>query len=289
MIIPSPNIVLYGSGLFGRNVPLNQSQLAQLQASGFTTVILWTLHVYPDGTLFYNDTPIARDGVFLNTFSYLPGLLTELITNSSVQIVLFSIGSGGAGDFGNMRAIFQQADQGKGAALRALEQNFRALSAALPISGFDFDNEDDFDDSTIARLSELLCYDNSMIVTYCPFCDQSLWNAALEKVYAWDQEHQNPPDQSVRWWNLQCYSGGQGNDPVSWAQALPNGAGIKDKAAFIVPGFGTDQSPASIQQQFAQYAGTGIDGGFIWNSGDLFATQYSPTQYAQAILKGLQG
>ncbi|TMQ12998.1 MAG: hypothetical protein E6J90_29535 [Deltaproteobacteria bacterium] len=63
--------LLYGSGLFGRNTPgKNAAELTALRESGFTTVILWTIHVDPDGTLVYNNTVIVRDGVFAATYLY---------------------------------------------------------------------------------------------------------------------------------------------------------------------------------------------------------------------------
>jgi hypothetical protein len=285
----SQNIVLYGSGLFGRNTPgKNAAELAALQASGFTTVILWTLHVDADGTLVYNNTVIARDGVFADTFDYLPGLVDQLTASgSSVQNVLFSIGSGGVNDFTNIKALLAT-QQGK----LTLMRNFSALSSALPISGYDFDDEDLFDSSTIATLSQLLASGNQMIITYCPFSMQSVWNQAVQDVYGWDRDQDPVLGQSVRWWNLQNYSGGAGNDPASWVKALPTNAGIADPAAYIVPGFdASEQDPASIQQTFQQLAGSdpGISGGFIWNSSAIFSGSHTPGDYAQAIIAGLGG
>jgi hypothetical protein len=281
----SLNVELYGNGLFGRNVPSNQTQLNALQQSGFTTVILWTLHVDTDGTLVYNNTPIVEGGVFVNTYDYLPDLVTELISTGSVQNVLFSIGSWGVPDFQNVQELLKT-QQGT----RTLKRNFSALAAALPISGFDFDDESLYDPATTAQLSEICSGSgNSMIVTYCPYTNQTAWNNALKQTYAWDQQQNPPLGQSVQWWNLQCYAGGGGNNPLTWAKNLPTDAGITNPQAFIIPGFDTSQSPASIQQTFAQYQGTGINGGFIWNSSQIFASQYSPQQYAQAIIDGLQG
>ena len=102
---------------------------------------------------------------------------------------------------------------------------------------------------------------------------------------------QNPPlGQSVQWWNLQCYSGGAGNDPAQWVKSLPTDAGIADPAAYIVPGYDASlQDPASIEQTFQGLAqsGPGINGGFVWNSSAIFASPYTPYDYAQAIINGL--
>jgi len=82
LIVPASsglNVELYTSGLFGRNLTSNQDQLTALQQSGFTTIVIWTLHVESDGTLLYCNIPIVQNGSFVNTFNYLPELLTELI------------------------------------------------------------------------------------------------------------------------------------------------------------------------------------------------------------------
>lgn len=284
----TPNVVLYGSGLFGSNADpsTNQSQLTALQQSGFTTVILWTLHVYRDGSLYYNDTLIVSNGTFsTENYGYLPALVSRLKgSGSSVTKVLFCIGSGGVSDFTKIRDLLQTS-QGQ----QTLSQNFAALSGALAIDGYDFDDEDLYDATTLAQLTELLAAGNQKVITYCPYAVQPVWNSALEQVYTWDQQQSPALGQTVQWWNLQCYSGGAGNDPLQWAKQInPKTTGVSNTQAFIVPGYDARfQDPPSIQQTFAGFAGTGINGGFIWNSSAIFASQHTPQQYAQAIINGL--
>jgi hypothetical protein len=129
-----------------------------------------------------------------------------------VQTVLFCIGSGGVNDFTNIQALLATQE-----GTLTLKRNFSALASAMPIDGYDFDDEDLYDADTIAGLTEALCAGNQLIITYCPYTAQDTWNQALQDVYTWDQQHNPVLGQSVRWWNLQCYSGGDGNDPASWA------------------------------------------------------------------------
>jgi len=207
-----------------------------------------------------------------------------------VQSLLFSIGSGMPpdspfpSDFQNIQKLLATKE-----GTRTLRQNFSALAAALPISGYDFDDETLYNPTTTAQLTEVLCENDQMIVTYCPFTNQNVWNSALQQTYTWDRQQTPPLGQSVQWWNLQCYVGGAGNDPLAWAKALPSDAGITNPQAFIIPGFDTSQTPAEIQQTFAQYEGTGIKGGFIYDSAGIFASPYTAQQYALAIIEGLQG
>jgi len=278
-------IVLYGSGLFGRDNPkLNQTQLLAVTQSGFTDLILWTLHVDSDGTLVYNNTVIVRDGVFAFTFSYLRELVRAVKQNSTVQRVLFSIGSWGVPDFTNIGTLLST-PSGK----LALGRNFAALATALEIDGYDFDNEDQFETTQpVVDLTTMLAGgDNSMIVTYCPFGDKQFWTKCLQDVWAVNQ--QNGVAQSVRWWNLQCYAGGGGNLPQQWVQAVQAADAGVTSAAFIVPGLDTSNGTSGVQTTFSGWATSdpGITGGFIWNSGAIFASGSSPAAYASAITAGL--
>jgi hypothetical protein len=207
-----------------------------------------------------------------------------------VKNVLFGIGSGGVNDFTNINNLLQT-HEGK----LTLVRNFSALTSALNIQGFDFDDEDYFTMPTAAapgpvvELTRILAGNNDMIVTWCPYQTQDFWNACLSLVYQLDQANDPPLGQSVQWWNLQCYSGGFGNSPADWSSQLPTDAGVSDAVTFIVPGLATGLSPSQIQTAFAAYETNdpGLNGGFIWNSSGIFGSSYTPSQYAQAIITGL--
>lgn len=64
------------------------------------------------------------------------------------------------------------------------------------------------------------------------------------------------------------------------AQAM----GVSDPVAFLVPGTGTTQGAAMAQQQFSEwaYATPGLNGGFIWQFGDIMTTTW-----ADAVTNGL--
>ena len=84
--------------------------------------------------------------------------------------------------------------------------------------------------------------------------------------------------------NLQCYSGGAGNDPEDWIQALQQTLGSDFPARFVIPGLATDSTPNQVQQQYAQWASDGIGGGFLWTY-ESAGTQ--APDYASAIATGL--
>lgn len=312
------NVVLYGSGLFGRNDPVvNQIQLEAIKNSGFTTVILWTLHVWASGDLVYNNSLIVTNGEFVNQYSYLPQLIIDLKSGGTVNKVLFCIGSGGAGDFAAMQTLLST-KEGK----QTLQKNFGALTTAMPMDGFDFDLEEfplcNYTD-TVVELTLMLNQLFGMEITYCPYFDETcspnnvpFWENCLAQVYT-----QNKNKQIVSWYNLQCYDGGSSNQPSQWVDTIknyPSPLGIDDPAAFVVPGYwcanagtGCEANPSNgvfcpsgIETQFAALTKSdpGINGGFIWNSGDIFSCEDSgkcsgesvtPEAYAQAIIKGLKG
>lgn len=305
------NIGLYGSGLFGRNdEAVNRPQFLALQSAGYTTIILWALHVSATGDLSYNDTFIVRNGVFCAQYAYLPRYLNRLKAAGTVKQILFSIGGWGVGDFQNMQNLLTT-QAGK----QALMQNFNALATALPIDGFDFDMEEwDADYTTaVVDMTKNLHGINNMAITYCPYNNIPFWLNALAQVYT-----QNNNQQIVSAFNLQCYAGGSGNQPGQWVSQI-NGysspLGITNPAAFVIPGFwcanpGTGCQSQSIQgvlcpsqMQSTFYGFTqpgsdpGINGGFVWNSGDLFSCESTaqcggpatPAAYALAIANGLSG
>ncbi len=300
-------IALYGGNLFGSNDhDLNQRQLGKIVNSGFTKVILFTLHVKSNGDLTYNDSPIVQNGTFSPAYTYLAALLQQLKTGGTVKQVVFAIGSAGD-NFATVQQLFSTP-----AGTATLRQNFNVLIQALPIDGFDFDPEPITDDitGTVAQLTLLLNSINGMSITWCPFSSADLWIQTLAQVY-----QQNNQQQAVSGFNLQCYAGGAGNDPVDWINQIKNSSsplGINDAAAFLVPGFWSlnvitkcqpndgmgVKCPCNLQATFAglKQRAPGLTSGFIWQAAQIFTCENSsncdgeaitPTSYAQAIISGL--
>jgi hypothetical protein len=279
------NTVLYGYSLFG-STPGNFSydqQLAAVQDSGFTTVILWTIHVHTNGDLYYNDSLLVSNGAYSDaTNPAFSSYVKSLKAKGGVTTVLFGLGSGGASDFSAIKGLLAT-NTGK----QLLIKNFQALMQTVPVDGFDFDLEEfpleDYQ-QTVVQLSILLNQQFGSLITFCPYCDSSFWVNCLSDIF-----QQNNNKQVVAWMNLQCYDGGTGNDPAQWASVIKTASsptGVSNPVAFVIPGFWCyntteksymGQCPAAIQQTFAGLAGSdpGICGGFIWNSSDIMTNQNS--------------
>lgn len=245
-----------------------------LKASGFETVIGWTIHVVGDGDLVFNDTTMVKDGVYNPTHD--PSMaawsaqLSSLKQGGSVKRLLFGVGAwpfeGKNHDFRAIRDLIRKHGTGPRS---PLHRNFAALREALPaLDGIDFDNEDYFDEADSAVAFALMLKDARYgQVTFCPFGSQRYWMDALAKIEA------KAPG-FVTTLNLQCYSGGAGNHPRRWIDAVAGVLHDRARARTIVqPGLparnterdaGGGLCPDAIRDRFAQWKDDGIRGGFLW-------------------------
>lgn len=284
----APVIEVFGNGLFGTNDPsTNDQQLAQMQASAFNSVILWSVHVQPNGDLTYNDTPLVTGGVFNASLNYMKPYVAALREQGEVW---WGVGSWGASDFSNLGALLATAS-----GTETVKNTFGALFAALPGDGVDFDMEESYGPDmrkTIVEFTLLLAQSLSLKSTYCPYMDEPFWLGCLADVYA------EAGQQYVQRFNLQCYAGGTGNTTASWLaplQSYPQPLGIPDIDAFIVPSNwvqsddGTQKfTPAQTCAFFSKPAmRENAGGGFLWNTSEIFSSGDSAADYAQAVVNGL--
>ncbi len=254
-----------------------------LKGSGFTTIIGWAVHVHPEGTLYFNDTPVVVDGGYVGALDW-PGLLAQLKQGrTSVDRLIFSVGGAGVGDFDSIKALI--AEQGTGST-SILYRNFAALKSAIPtIDAIDLDDETTYDrDSTVAFCQMLSGLGYS--ITFCPYWDPDYWVGCLA---ALDRGSPSP----VTGFNLQCYAGGGGNNPQDWIAAVGGAMGwdAATASAFVSPGLGSDSAPSDVEAQLSVWnkglpPGEGLQGAFLWRYDDLG----DPGQlgaYAAAIVQGL--
>ena len=109
----------------------------------------------------------------------------------------------------------------------------------------DLDFEGDYSGADRQMIVELtlLMHSLGVGVTYCPYTAEDFWLGCLTDVYA------QLGSQPVLDYNLQCYDGGDGNDPLEWAQNAAESApptGIADPQAFVQPGYWvTNRGPKS--------------------------------------------
>jgi len=284
----APIIEVFGNGLFGTNDPsTNDQQLAQIQASAFNSVILWSVHVAANGDLTYNDTPLVTGGVFNSALNYMKPYVAALRKKGEVW---WGVGSWGASDFKNLGALLAT-----GAGTQTVKDTFSALFNALPANGVDFDMEESYGPDmrkTIVRFTLLLAQSLKVQTTYCPYMDESFWLGCLADVYAQGGQ------QYVQRFNLQCYAGGGGNTTASWLAPLksyPKPLGIADPDTFILPSNwvqSDDGSQKFTPEDTCQFFSDpsmreNAGGGFLWNTSEIFSSGYTASDYATAVVNGL--
>lgn len=262
------NTILYGSGLYHNpDNPIIDS------SSGFSTVVLWALHVSENGDLVYNNTPIVSAGTAAPLAHDMAPHVKELRT-AGVE-VFWSIGGWGVQDFEHVYALLQT-----GAGTATLRTNFCALFDAVPVDGFDFDMEEGYGESmaqSVIGLTLLLHAEFDCRITYCPYEQPEFWVECLQEVYG------ELGAQPVAWFNLQCYAGGAGNHASDWISAIAaaTDTGVADPASFVMPGYDMSDGTKGITTAFHDQE---VAGGFLWNS-----AQMAPTSFAQAISTGIDG
>jgi hypothetical protein len=274
MAVNPLHVALYCQGTFSYANPTNLqidamvAAAADINASGFGTVILGQWHVHADGSIYYNDSPLD------SVIQQLKVIPTALTLGGSVQQVLL--------DFGPFTTDFDHIASN----LASFEKTMAGVIAQTGINGFDWDLETNGAPYTpyYQLLIDLTQWANSIgcRVTSAPYQDEAFWSSVIAVTNA-----NGAPGMS--WWNLQTY-GGAGYP--GWVQGFPTNLGL-DGQSYNVPGYniGGGVPPSAIQSQIAslysQYPQ--LDGGFIWRYEDIAGSGYSTADYASAIRNAVGG
>ncbi|TAA39674.1 discoidin domain-containing protein [Pseudoxanthomonas winnipegensis] len=259
---------IYGGGPFYSG---GTTVIDDLRASGFTTVMLWSVHVQSNGDLYLNDKLIVSNGSYVGDSGW-PSRLTRLKTApTSVTRIELSIGSAGATDFENIRSLINSQGTGSGS---ILYRNFQALKNATGANAVNFDDESAYDLASATAFGKMLYDSLGLAITFAPYTQVTFWKNLKSNL-----------GDRVDGVYLQVYDGGAGNDPKSWSDSL----GIT-----VDPGLwsrhgsncASGDSPASVNSRMSAWkSSAGIAGGFIWLYDDIqaCAAQGTAADYAGAI------
>lgn len=281
-----------------------QRALDNIPGSGTTDYLLCSLNVQSSTSADINY------GWNLNCTVAKGGRVTQWTIENLVQVVGIGVSEGkckrvwlvigGAGNgpqtdtFTNIQTILNN-----GGPVKAdLLANFGALHKALNINGvttvgFDMDYEENGDlASAVSGLTYALFKDlggrNVCPITFCPSFPSTMndWITALQQIYS-KPEHQQP----VVGFNLQCYSGGDNNNPPDWTAAVKNAqnTGVTDPDNFVWPilswSYHDLASPYIPPDQVAaKLKGWGSKGASLWCTLALFTL----TDYGKAFSQGIQ-
>jgi hypothetical protein len=307
--VSTPNIALYAGGPLGPSAITNN--LTATQQAGWTTITLRLFHIGNGnkpgqfwGDIFFNDPPaIITKSKYVADPTW-PMNVAKLKQNSSITQIYASIGGGGVVDFTTIKTIYE--NNGNSFSGTPLEKNFQVLRDTFPaIDGIDMDCEDMYDLPSFVALCRMLI-GMKFVITFCPFenpwDNPSFWPASLAAI-----EQTNPG--AVKWWNLQCYDGGEGNDPRDWAAEIKAVLPSFDTDGFILAGdwsrwlypspeLWKGDCPPTVTKLISCFSREAcLGGGFIWNM-DLIldygpnpagcGTVQTMVDYVNAIANGMK-
>ncbi|MDF4025216.1 PKD domain-containing protein [Luteibacter sp. PPL201] len=264
---------IYGGGPFysGGTPVMND-----LRASGFTTVMLWSIHVDANGDLNLNDQKLVSKGAYVGTnTSWSAQLQTLKQAPTSVNRIEVSIGSGGVADFEHIRDLVNSTASGGGTGPNSiLYRNFQVLRQVTGADAADFDDESAYDLASATAFGKMLAGQGYKI-TFVPYTNQGFWSSLKSNLGA-----------SVDRIYLQVYDGGAGNDPKQWSSAL--GMTVRPGLwSLHGSGCASGDSPSSVKTRMTAWkASTGIPGGFMWLYDDIqkcSASGRNTADYAAAI------
>jgi hypothetical protein len=232
---------------------------ADINTSGFGTVILGQWHVHDDGTLYYNDSPLETVADTLKQ-------VVPALQKGGIKVLL---------TFGPFPADFTHIADNEA----SFKQTVAGLQTTSGIDGLDWDLEvEDGDYSPYSDLLvDLTAWANGlgMMVTAAPYQSNDFWTSVL-------QQTNGGTSAGFSWWNLQLYGGA---DYPEWVGFL--GDLVPKPQEFLVPGYnaGFGSTPDFVQQDLAQTKSSypGLSGGFIWKYESILSNNYTVAEYAKAI------
>lgn len=251
-----------------RNYSINE-----LKTSGFTNLVVWTIHVESDGSLGFNgEFPLVANGAYIGAATY-PDFQADIASlkggTSSIARLEFGLSAAGSGTYANVRNLLQCSQNHCGTGPSSiLYRNFQALKATFPtVDALNNDDESTYHVSSAAPFHIMLA-DIGFKTAIVPYTNKSFWQAFVSQV-------NSARPGSVDALYLQAYAGGSGNNPCSWNLGLP-----------VYPGlWSRDDTPAQVQSQMQSWknsCSTVTQGGFMWLYDD-FDNGPRVAQYATAI------
>ncbi len=261
---------IFGGGPFYKNASAN---ITEIENSGFTEAIVWSVEVSSTGDLNFNgEFPLTSGGVYVGN-NYYPDFPGDMATlkQGTVKRVTFSIGSSNYGDWEDITNLVNA--QGTGPT-SILYQDFAALKAAIPaLDAIDFDDENSFNSPTTIEFGVMLGGLGYHVMPDA-FDQSSYWTNVVSQINS-----QLPG--TADGVHLQAYAGGSGNNPcVGWNfGTVPVFPGLWD----------ANDTPSQVQTTMTGWHNQcGIIGGFMWIYDDFVGTGLA-AQYANAINTAVGG
>ena len=262
---------IYGGGPVYKN---RSYSISELKGSGYTCVVVWTIHIDASGNLNFNaEFPLVQNGSYIGASTY-PNFASDIASlktaPTTINRVEFCLSAWGSSTFANIRSLINA--QGTGAT-SILYRNFQAIRNAFPtVDAIGFDDESTYDVSSATAFAVMLG-GLGFKVSLVPYTAASFWTSV-----ATNTNNQRPG--TVDRIDLQCYAGGAGNNPCNWNFGnIPLYAGLWD----------TEKTTSQVQSQLTTWKNNcNIKGGFMWLYDD-FDNTTGTEAYAAAINNAFSG
>jgi len=254
---------IFGGGPFYKN----PSAITEIESSGFSEAIVWSVEVNSAGDLNFNgEFPLTSGGVYVGDQTY-PNFAAGMaqLKQGTVKRITFSVGSSNVGDWQDITTLVKA--QGTGPT-SILYKDFAALKAAIPaLDAIDFDDENSFNSPTTIQFGVMLGQLGYHVMPDS-FDNSSYWTNVVSQI------NTKLPG-TVDGVHLQAYAGGSGNSPCS---------GWNFGSVPVFPGlWDADDTPSQVQTiMTGWHTQCGILGGFMWLYDDFVGTGLA-AQYASAI------
>lgn len=233
---------IFGGGPLVTGLVSRTGYLEQIRNSGYDTVIVWSVHVHDDGSLWLNDVEVARDGEIVANNRYTSTWNQIKGEGSTVNRVELSIGAWGCTDFEAIGAMMERDGTGSDT---VLYKNFKALIDAYDADAINFDDESCYDVDVLTNFGKM-CEDMGVKVTLCPYTMMDMWVQVKE----------NLGDNVDRIY-VQCYDGGAGN--VSYLSTWKRAFGMD-----VIPGIWASRTDLATTESFLASNQKYITGCFFW-------------------------
>jgi hypothetical protein len=202
---------VYVCGHFRRARP---NTVAALKASGFTTAILFNVHVEANGDL-STDLGGEAGGYICQNGQYVFGKVQPNYVNdvnallegtTSIRRIEHCIGGWGNSSYDNVKALVNANGTGENT---NLYRNFKALKEALPcVEAINNDQEQCYDVATAVAFHKML-FDVGFKTTVAPYTQKTYWTNFVSQLNA---ARAGAVDRIY----IQCYDGGASNNPADW-------------------------------------------------------------------------
>ena len=261
------NFAAYGEGVL--YPPNLETHKKAIQNAGWTSIMVSLFQVSQTGSISVNGITLIDNGKYIGDVSW-PNQLLDLRSSGSITTLLATFG-GWDSAFQNIQDIYDKNKTFEGTTLESNCKLFRKIFPAFDLIDMDVEypngQPDNAQEAFIAFCEMWITV--GFGITFCPYQDIPFWVNSLVAV-------ENKYPGAVKYWNLQCYAGGQGNNPVDWANAIKKALPKFNTDGYILASdwsrFWNTQDkawegdcPAAVKSLLSQFSGEAcIGGGFIW-------------------------